>query len=49
VAVLAEHGGLPVVVQHGRHLASTFHPELSAGERLHRHFAGLCAAAERAA
>jgi 5'-phosphate synthase pdxT subunit len=49
VAVLAEHGGLPVVVQHGRHLASTFHPELSAGDRLHRHFAGLCAAAERAA
>ena len=49
VAVLAEHGGLPVVVQHGQHLASTFHPELSEGERLHRHFAGLCTASEKAA
>jgi 5'-phosphate synthase pdxT subunit len=49
VAVLAEHGGLPVVVQHGQNLASTFHPELSEGERLHRHFAGLCAAADKAA
>lgn len=49
VTVLAEHGGLPVVVQHGRHLASTFHPELSAGDRLHRHFAQLCQATEKAA
>jgi len=49
VQVLAEYGGLPVAVQQGRHLASTFHPELSAGDRLHRHFAGLCEAAEQAA
>jgi 5'-phosphate synthase pdxT subunit len=49
VTVLAEHGGLPVAVQHGRHLASTFHPELAAGDRLHRHFAALCSAAEQAA
>jgi 5'-phosphate synthase pdxT subunit len=46
VTVLAEYAGLPVAVQHGRHLASTFHPELSAGERLHRHFLSLCERAE---
>ena len=49
VAVLAEHGGLPVAVQHGRHLATTFHPELSSTDRLHRHFVSLCEAADRAA
>ncbi|MFI5400406.1 MAG: pyridoxal 5'-phosphate synthase glutaminase subunit PdxT [SAR324 cluster bacterium] len=49
VQVLSEYGGLPIAVQQGSHLASTFHPELSAGDRLHRHFAGLCEAAEKAA
>jgi 5'-phosphate synthase pdxT subunit len=49
VAVLAEHGGLPVAVQHGRHLATTFHPELSSTDRLHRHFVSLCEADDQAA
>lgn len=49
VAVLAEHGGHPVAVQYGRHLASTFHPELSPPDRFHRHFVSLCEAAEQAA
>jgi 5'-phosphate synthase pdxT subunit len=45
VAVLAEHGGLPIAVEHGHHLATTFHPELSPPDALHRHFADLCARA----
>jgi len=49
VTVLAEHGGHPVAVQHGRHLASTFHPELSPPDRFHRHFVSLCQSAEQAA
>jgi 5'-phosphate synthase pdxT subunit len=49
VTVLAEYQGKPVAVQHGRHLASTFHPELSTPDRLHRHFVSLCQAADRAA
>jgi pyridoxal 5'-phosphate synthase pdxT subunit len=36
--VLAEYGGSPVLVEQGRHLAATFHPELSSGGRLHRYF-----------
>ena len=42
VRVLASQGGDPVVVQHGRHLLTTFHPELSAQNTLHQHFAALC-------
>ena len=40
--VLAEHGGSPVTVQYGRHLATTFHPELASSLALHRHFLSLC-------
>ena len=40
--VLAEHGGHPIAVQHGFHLVTTFHPELSSSTALHRHFALLC-------
>jgi 5'-phosphate synthase pdxT subunit len=40
--VLAEHGGHPIAVQHGFHLVTTFHPELSSATALHRHFAMLC-------
>jgi len=40
--ILAEHDQLPVAVQHGFHLITTFHPELSASPSLHRHFALLC-------
>ncbi|MBI4082382.1 MAG: pyridoxal 5'-phosphate synthase glutaminase subunit PdxT [Candidatus Lambdaproteobacteria bacterium] len=42
--VLAELDGAPVAVEHGRHLATTFHPELSEGDRLHRHFLTICGA-----
>jgi pyridoxal 5'-phosphate synthase pdxT subunit len=39
VRVLARYQDDPVVVEQGRHLAATFHPELSADEdRLHRYF-----------
>ncbi|MCZ6553240.1 MAG: pyridoxal 5'-phosphate synthase glutaminase subunit PdxT [SAR324 cluster bacterium] len=48
LTVLAEHGGSPVTVQYGHHLATTFHPELSSSQALHRHFLSLCdGAAER--
>lgn len=38
VRVLARHRGEPVLVRDGRLLASTFHPELSEDERVHRYF-----------
>jgi 5'-phosphate synthase pdxT subunit len=38
VQVLACHRGEPVLVREGRILASTFHPELSEDERVHRYF-----------
>ncbi len=38
VKVLVEHRGAAVLVEQGRHLAATFHPELSADERVHRLF-----------
>lgn len=38
VRVLARHRGDPVLVREGRLLASTFHPELSEDERVHRYF-----------
>ena len=38
VQVLARHRGEPVLVREGRILASTFHPELSEDERVHRYF-----------
>jgi 5'-phosphate synthase pdxT subunit len=38
VSVLARHRGEPVLVREGRILASTFHPELSEDERVHRYF-----------
>jgi 5'-phosphate synthase pdxT subunit len=41
--ILAEHGGNSVALQHGFHLITTFHPELSGSTALHRHFALLCA------
>lgn len=33
--VLAEYQGSPVLVRFGRHMAATFHPELSGGSRVH--------------
>lgn len=36
--VLAEYGGDPVLVEQGRHLVATFHPELSSDSRVHALF-----------
>jgi pyridoxal 5'-phosphate synthase pdxT subunit len=36
--VLATYAGDPVWVEQGRHMVTTFHPELSADRRVHRHF-----------
>ncbi|MCC7175533.1 MAG: pyridoxal 5'-phosphate synthase glutaminase subunit PdxT [Bryobacterales bacterium] len=38
VRVLARYNGDPVLMEQGLHLAATFHPELSAGRRVHRLF-----------
>src|SRR5436190_3838835 len=36
--VLAEYAGDPVLVEQGKHLVATFHPELTADSRVHRFF-----------
>lgn len=36
--VIASYNGDPVLVEQGRHLVATFHPELSQDDRIHRHF-----------
>jgi 5'-phosphate synthase pdxT subunit len=38
VEVLAVHAGHPVLVQQGRILAATFHPELTDDTTVHGHF-----------
>ncbi|MBE7157182.1 MAG: pyridoxal 5'-phosphate synthase glutaminase subunit PdxT [Rhodospirillales bacterium] len=38
VRVLARYDEMPVLVEEGRHLAATFHPELTADGRIHRYF-----------
>jgi 5'-phosphate synthase pdxT subunit len=38
VAVLAEHGGTPVLVRDGVRFGATFHPELAGDPRLHEQF-----------
>ena len=38
VHVLAEDRGHPILVEQGRHLAATFHPELSPDRRVHQLF-----------
>jgi 5'-phosphate synthase pdxT subunit len=38
VNVLARYAGDPVLVEQGRHLAATFHPELTGDGRVHRLF-----------
>jgi 5'-phosphate synthase pdxT subunit len=40
VKVLAEYHGDPVLVEQGRHLIATFHPELTDDARVHRLFLG---------
>ncbi|HEY7335576.1 MAG TPA: pyridoxal 5'-phosphate synthase glutaminase subunit PdxT [Bryobacteraceae bacterium] len=36
--VLARYQGDPVWVEQGRHMVTTFHPELTSDPRIHRHF-----------
>ncbi len=38
VKVLASYLGTPVLVEDGRHMAATFHPELTSDSRIHRRF-----------
>ena len=38
VSVLLEHGNDPILVEQGRHLAATFHPELITDARVHALF-----------
>lgn len=38
VRVLATHRGDPVLVEQGKHMAATFHPELTNDSRVHRRF-----------
>jgi 5'-phosphate synthase pdxT subunit len=45
VSVLASLGEEPVLVQEGRVIAGTFHPELTGEGRLHRHFVEIAHAA----
>jgi 5'-phosphate synthase pdxT subunit len=42
--VLATYLDAPVLVEQGRHMAATFHPELSSDDRIHRHFVEKVAA-----
>jgi pyridoxal 5'-phosphate synthase pdxT subunit len=44
VKVLASYQGQPVLVEQGRHLVATFHPELTADDSIHRHFVEKVAA-----
>ncbi|MFN7938305.1 MAG: pyridoxal 5'-phosphate synthase glutaminase subunit PdxT [Bryobacteraceae bacterium] len=41
VKVLATYGDDPVLVQQGRHLIATFHPELTADASIHRRFLAM--------
>jgi 5'-phosphate synthase pdxT subunit len=36
--VLARYQDAPVLVEQGKHMAATFHPELGSEDRIHRHF-----------
>jgi len=41
VEILALHRNHPILVRQGRHLAATFHPELTNDLRAHQHFLSL--------
>ncbi len=41
VQVLARQGDDPVLIEQGHHMAATFHPELTADDRVHRLFLDL--------
>jgi len=47
VKVLARYGGEPVVVQQGRVVAATFHPELTRSRALHRYLAAVASTPRR--
>jgi 5'-phosphate synthase pdxT subunit len=49
VEVLAVLGGRPVLARQGRLLVSSFHPELTGDDRVHRYFLGLAEVAGQAA
>jgi 5'-phosphate synthase pdxT subunit len=38
IRVLARYQGTPVLVEHGKHLVATFHPELTEDNRVHQLF-----------
>lgn len=42
VQILATYEGEPILVQQGRHLAATFHPELTSDPTIHQHFLKIC-------
>jgi glutamine amidotransferase PdxT len=44
--VLARQGEDPIMVTDGRHLVTTFHPELTEQPQLHQHFLNHLAAAK---
>jgi 5'-phosphate synthase pdxT subunit len=41
VEVLASHSGKPILLRQGKHLAATFHPELTPDPRVHEYFAKM--------
>jgi 5'-phosphate synthase pdxT subunit len=41
IEILAKHAGKPAIVQKGRLLATTFHPELTADTTVHEYFLKL--------
>jgi len=41
VEVLAQHGGVPVLVRQGRIMAASFHPELTPDVRIHERFLSM--------
>jgi 5'-phosphate synthase pdxT subunit len=42
VRVLLEYQHAPVLVEQGKHMAATFHPELTNDTRIHEHFVSKC-------
>lgn len=47
VKVLAKYLDDPVLIEQGKHMAATFHPELSASDAIHRRFIANVAAQKR--
>jgi hypothetical protein len=43
IEILAKHAGKPAIVQKGRLLATTFHPELTSDTTVHEYFLKLVA------